>query len=175
MQLPGAGAGGTSCAIMATQPHSNRSDLSVIHQLLLLARMIDRRSARDLSAEFDLKLAEWRILSFACENGASTAAEICSAFATDRAEASRAVARLLDEGLIQREQDRRHRLKKRISPTRAGRAVFERAQVHWESYSNDVLQDLTQRERLNIHSALQSMVDRVDRVDDQVREPAPRG
>jgi DNA-binding MarR family transcriptional regulator len=153
---------------MATQPISNQSQMSIIHQLLLLARMIDQRTARDLLPEFRLKPAEWRVLSFACMNGTSTAAEICSAFATDPAGASRAVAGLLEENLIRRERDRRHRLRMQITPTRAGRDLFERARARWDCYSTDILQDLDPREHMMIHGALQSMADRVN---EQPRTP----
>ena len=66
------------------------------HRLMLLARMIDRETARDLQSDFNITAAEWRALAYTCTMGSSSAAEICVAFEVDRAEVSRAVARLLE-------------------------------------------------------------------------------
>src|SRR5687768_10934785 len=64
------------------------------HRLMLLARMVDRETARDLQGDFNISAAEWRSLAYICTMGSSTAAQICVAFEVDRAEVSRAVARL---------------------------------------------------------------------------------
>src|SRR5687768_12233552 len=45
------------------------------YRLLLLARMIDRRSARELQ-KFGLSLAEWRVLAFIGVTGPASAAQI---------------------------------------------------------------------------------------------------
>src|SRR5215216_2608338 len=64
------------------------------YRLLLLARMIDRQASRKLQAEFNISLAEWRVLAFVGVSGSSTAATIGAQGRIDRAEISRAVAAL---------------------------------------------------------------------------------
>ena len=96
------------------------------HRLMLLARMIDRETARDLHRDFNITAAEWRALGYICTMGSSSAAQICVAFEVDRAEVSRAVARLLDAELIQRGQarDRENRLV--LTPTPRGEELHDR-------------------------------------------------
>ena len=93
------------------------------YRLLLLARMIDRRSARDLQRH-GLSLAEWRVLAFVGSAGPASASKIGRFGEIDRAEISRAVGRLESRGLVQRRQDENHRKRFIISPTPEGESLF---------------------------------------------------
>jgi len=136
-------------------------DYFIPFRLLLLSRMIERETSRDLS-RFSVTVAEWRVLSQCCSMGSSSAAEICAAFEADRAEVSRAVAGLLKAGLIQREPDSSHRQKMRITPTDAGWEIFEGVRVMRDAYFNEILQDLDPDERKAFNAALHSIAVRVD-------------
>jgi DNA-binding MarR family transcriptional regulator len=93
------------------------------YRLLLLARMIDRRSARELQ-KYGLSLAEWRVLAFVGASGPASASKIGKFGEIDRAEISRAVRRLEERGLIERRPDESHRKRFIISPTPAGEGLF---------------------------------------------------
>lgn len=131
-------------------------------RLMLVARMIEREMARDLQVGFNLTVADWRVLATTCSNGSSSAAEIRSVFEADRAEVSRAVARLLKADLIQREPDGRHRQKMRITPTAAGREIFDSIRPMRNEYFEWVLQDLSPEERQSFEKAIKSVALRVD-------------
>ena len=80
------------------------------YRLLLLARMIDRQASRQLQQEFDITLAEWRVLAFVCAAGPATASTVGHSGGIDRAEISRAVAKLEGKALVSRQPDPFRRL-----------------------------------------------------------------
>jgi DNA-binding MarR family transcriptional regulator len=131
-------------------------------RLMLLARMIEREMTRDLQVGFNLTVADWRVLATTCSNGSSSAAEIRSTFEADRAEVSRAVARLLKADLIQREPDSSHRQKMRIIPTEAGRAIFDGVRPMRAEYFEWILQDFSAEERTAFEKAIKTVALRVD-------------
>lgn len=132
------------------------------HRIQMLARMIDRETGRELQANFNLSVADWRVLGLTNTFGAASAAEICAAFEIDRAEVSRAVERLVTAGLVQREDDPRHRSKKRLSPTEKGREIFQHAVKRREDYFAKILQDLGTEDRQALDRMLRSIAVRVD-------------
>lgn len=99
------------------------------YRMLLLARMIDRESQRSLSENFNLSLAEWRLLAIATSIGPCTASEIGEAGEIDRAEISRALRKLEPAGLVKREQDPHHGKRLIITPTPAGLALAEKVKA----------------------------------------------
>ena len=132
------------------------------HRLMLLARMIDRETARDLHRDFNITAAEWRALGYICTRGSSSAAQICVAFEVDRAEVSRAVARLLDSALIQRGQARDHENRLALTPTARGEEMHDRIKAKRREYFEWILQDLDSDERDALDAVLGKIADRVD-------------
>ncbi len=136
-------------------------DAHLPHRILLLARMLDRETARHLQEHFALTLAEWRVLAFVCSVGPSSAADIGSAFEVDRAEVSRAVARLEARGLILRETAPDNRKKMILQPTPPGRETFERARLTRQKYFETILQDLDAGQVHTLNEGLQRIARRV--------------
>ena len=132
------------------------------HRMMLLARMIDRETARDLHRDFGITAAEWRALGYICTTGSSSAAQICVAFEVDRAEVSRAVARLLDSGLIQRGQTRDHENRLVLTPTARGEALHDTIKAKRREYFEWILQDLDSSERDLLDATLGKIAERVD-------------
>lgn len=132
------------------------------HRLMLLARMIDRETARDLHRDFGMTAAEWRALGYICTTGSSSAAQICVAFEVDRAEVSRAVARLLDSDLIQRGETRDHDNRLVLTPTPRGEGLHDRIKAKRREYFEWILQDLDSSERDVLDATLAKIAARVD-------------
>lgn len=131
------------------------------HRLLLLARMMDRATMQQLQEHFALTLAEWRVLAFICSVGPASAADIGTAFEADRAEVSRAVKRLIDAGLIERNNNEQNRKRQIISALPAGQAVFDRARKMRSDYFEFILQDIDQQTRDSLNDALRKIAMRV--------------
>lgn len=134
------------------------------HRLQLLARMIDRESARQLSERSGLSLAEWRVLAFVGNKGRASAADVCSAFDVDRAEVSRAVARLFAAGLVLRQQDDGNRKRVLLELTEQGIALYRRTRDHRVDYFRAIMADLQPREREVLDELLLRVATRVDKL-----------
>lgn len=132
------------------------------HRLQLLARMIDRESARQLAEWAGLTLAEWRVLAFVGSTDRTSAAEICAAFDVDRAEVSRAVARLSEVGLLGREPDEANRKRMLLALTGPGRGVYERTRTQRVNYFRQILDVLDPAERKQFDGMLRRIALRVD-------------
>lgn len=131
------------------------------HRLLLLARMMDRATMQQLQENFALTLAEWRVLAFICSVGPASAADIGGAFDSDRAEVSRAVKRLVEAGLVERNSNEHNRKRQIISVLPEGQALFERARKMRGDYFAAILQDITEAERDLLNEALSKIALRV--------------
>lgn len=134
------------------------------YRLLLLARMIDRQASRQLQAQFDLSLAEWRVLAFICASGPASASAIGRAGGIDRAEISRAVARLEAKGLATRERDGSNRKRLIITATRAGRDLFEAVREDRRAFFRSVIEPVAEHERGVVERALAQMAERIDQL-----------
>jgi DNA-binding MarR family transcriptional regulator len=132
-----------------------------VYRLLLVSKMIDRETASSLQKEFALSLPEWRILAFVCGLGAASASEIGRSAEIDRAEISRAVAKLEDKQLIRREGDESNRKRLVISPTEAGVELFASVRERRREYSRDVLKGLSEEECETLSRALENIALRI--------------
>lgn len=138
------------------------SQYFIPHRLMLLARMIDRETARDLQTQSGLTPAEWRALAYICTMGSSSAAGICTAFEVDRAEVSRAVARLIQANLIRRGEARNNENRLTLTPTKPGEELYARTKAKRREYFECILQDLDPHERQTFDATLGKIAARVD-------------
>jgi DNA-binding MarR family transcriptional regulator len=132
-------------------------DEHIPHRLLLLARMIDRETSRQLQEEFELSVAEWRVLAFICAAGPASASHIGSAGQIDRAEISRAVRKLAAADLIAREQDEGHRRRRIIHPTAAGRRLFGQIRELRRNYFQTLMGGIPADDRHRLDAMLEKI------------------
>ncbi len=134
------------------------------HRIQLLAKMVDRETGRQLQREFALSLAEWRVLAFVCAAGSSSAAEVAAGSEIDRAEVSRAAAKLLAEGLIDRAADPTHRKRLILSATARGIDMYTLIRDRRRAYFQQILCDVPASARDPLNAALRSIALRVQQV-----------
>lgn len=132
------------------------------HRLQLLARMIDRESARQLQSQSGLSLADWRVLAFVGTAGLTSAAEICTAFQIDRAEVSRAISKLGTSGLIIRKPDDGNRKRLLLQLTSAGAELFRKTRQARVAYFTKITADLTAEERRTLENLITRIAQAVD-------------
>ena len=126
------------------------------YRLLLLARMVDRQSARELQ-KFGLALAEWRVLAFIGVTGPASASQIGKSGEIDRAEISRAVGSLLGKGLIERSPDANHKKRFIISMTPAGESLFKEIRQQRRVFFKGMTEGLDPADREVIDKGLETM------------------
>ena len=131
------------------------------HRLVLLAKMIDRETSRQLQEEFAISVAEWRVLAFVCASGPASASDIGTAGQIDRAEISRAVIKLAAAELVVREADQKHRKRRIIRPTEAGKRLFVKIRDLRRSYFQSLMGGLSGVERHQLDAMLEKIADRL--------------
>lgn len=73
------------------------------YRLSVLSNRVSRAIARAYSEQFELGITEWRVLAVLARFPGLSAVEVAQRTAMDKVAVSRAVARLLDSGRLQRE------------------------------------------------------------------------
>jgi DNA-binding MarR family transcriptional regulator len=132
------------------------------YRILLLAKLIDRATARQLRDQEDLTLAEWRVLAHLETLGEASSARIAAAAAADRAEVSRAVASLEKAGLIVRRPDSENRKRLLLRLTDKGQQVHRAVRAKRVAYFEYLLADLDRDERSGLDAALLKIARRVE-------------
>lgn len=123
------------------------SDDGLPQRLLHLAKMIERATSRQMQDEFDMSIAQWRVLAFICLSGPANASFIGEAAEADQAEISRAVKALKESGHVTREFEAGSRKTMIIAPTDYGRERFEKILAARRRYFASVTGRLTPGER----------------------------
>jgi DNA-binding MarR family transcriptional regulator len=132
-------------------------DDHIPHRLQLLAKMIDRETSKQLQREFGMSLAEWRVLAYICAAGPASASEVGAASAIDRAEVSRAVAKLERDVLLARTVDPHHRKRLILEPTTAGRDSFTKIRSQRRRFFQKIMSDIPQQTREQLNHALRTI------------------
>ncbi|MBO9519322.1 MAG: MarR family transcriptional regulator [Porphyrobacter sp.] len=130
-------------------------------KLLLLAKMIERETSHQLQADFDLSVAQWRVLAFVCIAGPATASYMGEAAEVDQAEISRAVRSLLLKNLIDRQYQPGNRKTMVIAPTEEGQAKFKLIRELRQQYFAQITRKLSSDQRGIVNFALASMAEEV--------------
>jgi DNA-binding MarR family transcriptional regulator len=97
--------------------------LALIH---VLSRQIGRAFHARIAAEFDVTIAEWRVMLSLSQQPGATANEIREMWAMEKMAVSRAVRRLERMGRITRDVKPEDRRSYALTMTGEGRRVFER-------------------------------------------------
>ena len=132
------------------------------YRILLLAKLLDRATARQLRDREGLTLAEWRVLAHLETLGEASSARIAAAAAADRAEVSRAVASLEKAGLILRRPDHGNRKRLLLRLTDKGQQVHRALRAKRVAYFEYLLADLDADERASLDAALLKIARRVE-------------
>lgn len=132
-------------------------DAGLPQRLLLVAKMIDRVASRHLQDEFDLSVAQWRVMAFICNAGPATASFIGEAAEADQAEISRAVKALLARGLVTRDYEPGSRKTLIIAPTAAGTALFQQVRERRQTYFTQITGTLDDAQKGALNAGLRNL------------------
>jgi DNA-binding MarR family transcriptional regulator len=99
-------------------------DRFVPYRLSVLANTVSMSIARVYVRRFGLSVPEWRVMAVLGMAPPLTAGDICGRTAMDKVRVSRAVARLLDAGLLDRRIDDGDRRRAFLTLSRKGRRVY---------------------------------------------------
>jgi DNA-binding MarR family transcriptional regulator len=89
----------------ASAQRASPAHQSFIYKVGVLRRLLDRYSGPALTDQFDLTLAEWRVLTHLYGSSPTTSRQLCLSLHADKAEVSRACAGLIEKGHASRRVD----------------------------------------------------------------------
>jgi len=121
--------------------------LHIPYRLLVLGRMLDRRTARTVFDNEQVTLAEWRVLAMLALTNESTINALAADLLVDPAEVSRACATLTKKGLAQRHDHPVNKSRKLVSLTSSGRDAAERIGRERRQFYGYLLEDLDEADR----------------------------
>lgn len=95
------------------------------YRLAVTAKLFDRKFVEILQSHSTLTLPQWRCVAQMGLSEPATVRSLADGAAVDRAEVSRALARLVAQGLVERHENASDQRSPRFTLTPAGREVFE--------------------------------------------------
>ncbi|SDM63855.1 phage replication protein O, N-terminal domain-containing protein [Franzmannia pantelleriensis] len=134
------------------------------YRLAHLAERISQSLAEIYAREFELSIAEWRILAWLHQRHSLTASQICDLTDMDKARVSRAVKSLGERELLARQRTRRDQRSMRLSLTEAGQALMAEAiplALEWEGGLVDALSGAEYRDLFRLLNKLDTRLDQL--------------
>ena len=100
------------------------------YRLSALTNRISAVIARQYSRQFDLTPAEWRVMAALGNTPRLSSSEVAARTAMDKVQVSRAVARLVDAGRVNRTPDASDSRIARLTLSASGRAIYRKIVPH---------------------------------------------
>lgn len=114
------------------------------YRLNVLAKRISKELARRYQDQFGISIPEWRVIAILGRQQPLSSNDICDRSQMDKAKVSRAVAGLVERGLLARAVHPDDQRLLRLSFTAEGRALYDRVAplaLEWERQLLDCLTD----------------------------------
>ncbi len=129
-------------------PHADFDlDRLFSYRLSVLSNRISGAISREYHRRFGLAITEWRVMAVLGRFPGLSAGEVASRTAMDKVAVSRAVARLLERALIQREIHGDDRRRSVLALTDEGFRVYDEVAPMVNEYHQRMLEPLTDEER----------------------------
>jgi DNA-binding MarR family transcriptional regulator len=131
------------------------------YRLSVLSNRLSGAIAREYSQRFDLGVTEWRVMAILGRTPDLSANQVAQRSAMDKVAVSRAVARLLASGRIEREFDEDDRRRSVLRLSDAGYAIYDAVVPLALGFEQQVLGELAEDER----ELLFRLLDRLDELE----------
>jgi DNA-binding MarR family transcriptional regulator len=142
----------------------------LLYRLSVVTRSTSLPLVRIFEGELGITRRHWHLLALLVENGATAPSKLAAMTGLDRPRISRAVAGLVERGLIERRAtDRRPRLE----TTAAGRALYDTAMRRVRAINTALAATLDADERRAFDGMLARLQERARTLADEVARGAP--
>lgn len=150
---------------MKRSPSANRRDLHgfdleafLPYRLAVLSSAVSRAMAREYGRRFGIAIPEWRVLAVLARFAPLTAGGLCGRAAMDKVQVSRALARLIARGWVERAVDPADRRRATLRLTAAGQRAHEIIVPIARRAESDLLAALDTQDRRNLDRILGQLV-----------------
>ena len=127
------------------------------YQLSIVTNRISASFARLYSEKFNLSIPEWRVMAVLGQQSGISADEVCSETEMDKVPVSRAVTKLLDKGLLNREFSGRDRRRSILSLSEAGYGMYAQIVPLALAYEAELKSALTAGEQSQLDVLLEKL------------------
>jgi DNA-binding MarR family transcriptional regulator len=134
---------------------------SFIYKIGILRRLLDRYSGPMLADHSGLTLAEWRVLTNLYSVSPTTSRQLCLRLHSDKAEVSRACARLIAQGYASRRIDPGDRRSALIVITPRGERLHDAIVPLRQAVQDELEAPLTRSEVAELHRILDKLMQHV--------------
>lgn len=132
----------------------------VPYQLSVLSNVVSQEIAEAYGERFGLAVTEWRIIAVLGRFPGLSAVGVAERSAMDKVAVSRAVARLLERGLLHRETHGDDRRRSVLELSQAGRQVYAEVAPLALAYERELLSPLSEDERVQFSRMLERLGER---------------
>jgi len=139
------------------------------YRLSVLSNRLSTAIARIYAERLDLGITEWRVMAVLGLHPGLSAGEVAQRTAMDKVAVSRAVARLMDSGRLERGVDPGDRRRAVLHLSATGRAIYAEVAPLALEFEQRLFGHLEPRER----EALFQQLDRLDAIDIESWQPTP--
>ena len=127
------------------------------YRYAILYKLMSRYSSAFLNEQFDLSIAEWRILGQLAYHESSTVAELAQRTLTDKAQISRSVQSLNERGLVRRKAHTTDARRVVLSLSKRGEDYVRKVFPHRSAFNEELLSQLTKQEQKALHGAIDKL------------------
>ena len=128
------------------------------YQLSIVTNRISASFARLYSEKFNLSIPEWRVMAVLGQQPGLSADEVCSETEMDKVPVSRAVSKLLNKGLLNRELSGRDRRRSVLHLSEAGYGMYAQIVPLALAYEVELKSALTGEEQAQLDVLLDKLI-----------------
>ncbi|MDH3431633.1 MAG: MarR family transcriptional regulator [Gammaproteobacteria bacterium] len=143
-------------------------------QLATLSHAIMRALATVFEDRFDISLPEWKVLAIVAERPGLSAVSVARLAQMDTVAVSRAVTKLLDRGLIDRQLDTQDRRCSVLNLSAAGRDFHAQITPLAADVEASLFEDVSDDVRLVLEKTLRVLHSKTELLADKFSTPRPR-
>ncbi len=127
------------------------------YQLSVVTNRISASFARLYSEKFNLSIPEWRVMAVLGQQPGLSADEVSSETEMDKVPVSRAVTKLLDKGLLNRDFSGLDRRRSILRLSEAGHAMYSQIVPLALSYEAELKAALAEQEQAQLETLLEKL------------------
>ena len=136
-----------------TPPDSFHLEDFIPYRLAVLAKSVSTAFSKTYAERFGISIPQWRVIAATGREPGCTASSIAEHAAMDKVQVSRAVAKLMEMGLIKSQPDDNDRRNSVLSFTAEGQAIYDQIVPAGRAFEENLMsvmsdQDLTDLDRL---------------------------
>ena len=135
------------------------------YRLSVLANKVSRQLAAAYAQRFGITIPQWRVIAVLGQDSGVSADFVCGRTEMDRVTVSRAVAALLEQGLVLRRTSPEDRRCSMLRLSAAGQRLYADVVPLARTYETDLLRGLAPGDRAALDRVLDALQARVDAAD----------